>query len=204
MQTSPLYYLEILPEPDWMEIEPVFAEEQWLSKGMKNQILCPECKCVNRTRYPASFDIVLEKEPQGQTGILVELTNVTIWRKDFIDSFLEYLSSHILGKCYLPDGQVIEEYVTCYSNQYVVARGGKNSSYRICSLCGTIISNVKPGPSYILERYIYDKNICQDALCGLFICEDVLFPYDPDKWMSIVPGCISVRKEPVDGQVLPK
>jgi hypothetical protein len=100
----------------------------------------------------------------------------------------------------LPDGTVVEDYVTCYSPQYVIVRGGKHSCYKICPRCQTINSQIKSGPHYILSKYIRKEILYQDAACNFYALEDISKYSLNDFYVSLEAMC--VRDNPADGQIL--
>lgn len=202
MRPKLLYYIDVGVGLECLQPEPVFADADWLEHVLGSR-LCPNCRCVNRSTYPEPLNVTLANPPEAQTAALVELTNVMIWRKDFIVEKLGLRRDFVFGECSLPDGTVIEDYVTCYRQNYIVARGGQNSKYRICSKCGVVISEVRTGLEYILERYLSDSSVFQDALCRFFLAPEVAFPHNYKHWEDVTLKAINIREEPNDGLTLP-
>jgi len=187
-----------------MKPELVFPDEEWLQQGAG---ICPRCNYIDRSRYPRPVDVVLADRPEGQTAALIETSGITIWRRDFVKIIEKHLDGFVLGKCLLADDTVLDDYVTCYGAKYIVVRGNRQSRYRICSACGTVASEVRPGPEYVLARDLTDAKVYQNAQCRFFLAEEVAWAYDFDNWgndtafVALKP--ISVRETPADGQHLP-
>lgn len=202
MKPELLYYVDVGVGLEFLQPEPVLADSTWMGQALGRE-LCPNCRCVNRVAYPQPLNVTLAKPPEGQTAALVESTNVVIWRKDFIAEKMGCRRDFIFGKCSLAGGSCIEDYVTCYRRDYIIVRGGHTSKYRMCPECGTVISDVRTGAEYILERYIGNNDVFQDALCKLYMAADIAFPHDYKRWNDVTLTAINVRKEPADGKVLP-
>lgn len=162
--------------------ELVFPDETWRRRCPQNG-LCPTCGHVDRRRYPAPFDIVLQQAPEGQPCPRVEGTGVTIWRREVVEMVAEHLRDLAFGRCFLADGSELSRYVTCYSRDCVVIRGNRYSRYQTCPDCGTIVSHVKPGPQYLLRGDVGEGKVCQDAFCRLILPEAVVLSQpDLDGW----------------------
>jgi hypothetical protein len=197
-----LYYFDVGQMLDCMKPAPVFPDEDWL-QDVSGKRICSECKCILRNKYPEPLHVVLRTEPEGQTSFQLETTNIIIWRRDFIEYILKYLPDFILGDCFLPDGSILKDYVTCYASKCIVVRGGKQSTYHICSSCGAIFSDVEPGPKYVLKNQLSEAKIYQDAYGHLFIMGDIVWNFDFLHWEDVSRQGLSVRELPADGQILP-
>jgi hypothetical protein len=191
-------YLDFLNQP-----EPVFPDENWLSNTLGAGV-CPRCKCIDRKRYPAPVDIVLEKAPENQTLAMIETTNITVWRKAFVEKLLQHQSGFAVGKCLTSTGKVIDDYVTCYMKKFITIRSNKQSLYQICPACGAIISNIEPGPKYVLEKEINGSRIYQDALCRFYVTEEIVDNFSLREMQGDFSfDAISIRQSPADGKRLP-
>ena len=108
-----------------------------------------------------------------------------------------------IGKCHLPNGQIIEEYVTCYTNTYIIERGDARSQYEICDTCGSITPIGWRGRQYTLRSYLTDAVVYEDAFNNLYIDEELALQLDFSPWPDADLETIEVREEPMDGQKLP-
>lgn len=188
--------------PSLVEPDPLFPDEAWLRDAQGDQ-LCAACSCLDRTQYPRPLDVVLSSEPQEQVLDRIETTQITIFRRDFIDALSNHLTGFVLGGCLLSDGSLIEGYCTCYSPSYVLLRGNRQSRYAICPECGAIISELGNSPKYVLERDITESLIYQDVRCQLLLADQVIEGLDTDEWLDFYVDGVSVRESPADGQTLP-
>jgi len=193
-----LYYAKI--GINWDDIDPqiVYPDMSWLS-NVNSSGICPLCKCINRQRYPAPADVMIERSPnEDQTSVLIETTNITIWKKDFVEKLSLYRDGFAIGKCFTSDGRILDDYVTCYLRKCITIRGNKQSRYQLCQSCGAIISNVEPGPKYVLEKELDGSRIYQDALCRFYVTEDVVDDFDePQEDLAF--NAVSVRNTPAEG-----
>jgi hypothetical protein len=193
-----LYFVDIGIYIDFIEQpRPLFPDERWLSKATGREI-CPRCKCVDRSHHPAPVEIILENKPDDEMGGLVETTGITVWNKKFIEKLARFQPRLAVGRCSLRGGKIIDEYVTCYTKRCITIRGNKQSKYQICPQCGTIISNVEPGPKYVLEKDLDDSDLYQDAFCHFYVTEKVVDNFR-DYSQNISFKAISVRQNPADG-----
>ena len=187
--------------------ELVYPDKNWLSQAKKD-IICSRCKFINRKYYPQPFEVVLSNTPEENLLCTVlEDTGITIWRRDFLETISEYLTNFIMARCLLSEGSVLDDYASCYSSHYIVVRGNRQSRYHVCPDCGTITYRVRPGPEYILKRYLTGGKVYQDAWGNFFFTEDIAWRINLDKWdvneQNVYIEAISVRENPADGQILP-
>ena len=194
-------YLEEFFQPD-----AVYPNDEWLKEAINN-ILCPECLSIKRDCFPLPIDIILanrpNEDPEDQPIVNIETTGITIILQSVLEIMKDHLSHFVLGKCFLADGSVLDKYATCYSKKYVVIRGSQYSNYDICPLCGTIKSNVRPGPEYILTRDMSEEKIYQDAVGNLYLTEEIAWNLNLSIWEGIGKKPIAIRETPADGQKLP-
>lgn len=195
-----LVRLDVAYSPAVLEPAPLFPDEAWADR---NEVLCPTCKSVRRSRYPTPCDVVLSEPPEDQAMALVESTRVTIFRKDLLDLLRPHLSLYTFGVCLLSDGSLIDAYATCYRRDYIILRGGRYSSYAICPACGALFSNLGNGPEYVLASQLREGLIQQDVYCRLYLSEDLAAMIDIDPWVDLCLTAIPVRDEPMDGKTLP-
>lgn len=205
-----LYKATLITFPEGDPPELVFPEEGWL-RANGGGILCSICHHINRVKYPAPLDVMLDSPPEdGLPCAPVETTGITVWRRSFLGRLTPFLTNFVIGNCQLKDGQVIEDYVTCYSRKSVVLQGGPKSRYQICPQCKTVTSAVAPGPQYILAASLNDSAVYQDGAGNLYLTDRAAKAFDYQTWEveefcyshAISFETVAVRDEPADGQIL--
>ena len=194
-------YLEEFFEPTKL-----FPDVDWLNEA-KGDILCSHCLCINRSCFPTPLHAVLKEppneDPEEPIQARIETTGITIFRYDILDRMKDYLADFVLGDCYIRGGKKLDNYATCYQPRYITIRGNRHSRYRICSKCGTIISNVRPGPEYILSRELDGAELYQDSVGNIYLTDDVAGNFGFSAWEGVGMVSISIRETPADGQILP-
>jgi hypothetical protein len=103
----------------------------------------------------------------------------------------------------LSDGQVLDDYVTLYSRQYILIRGNKQSKYVVCSECGTVRPHGWHGRQYVLRSYLTESRVYQSPFNELCIDEELALKIDFSSWPDVDLETIEIRDEPMDGQELP-
>jgi len=182
--------------------DPIHATKQW-RKQARGGILCPECTSIRRSQFPTPVDIVLRERPEQTICEPIWWTGVSIFHRDFIEQIRKHMGRFTFGKCFLEDGTVVEEYVTCYSRDYIVIRGTAESEYGICSTCGTTTS-MGHFPHCIPEFYLKYGPIYQDGSGNMLIDEALFCEMELSPWRGLFEfDRIPVRPEPLDGQHLP-
>jgi len=183
-------------------VENVLPHQEWLQEALGDSI-CPQCKCLIISCYPKPFTPMVENAPEEQTSAWIEDIFITLWRRDFIEHISECLKGFIIGDCFSPDGNIVEDFVACYNARPIIIRGNRQSQYTICPGCGSITSQVKPGPQYVLQKYLTDAKIYQDTYGRFYFTEEVAFNLDFNQWDDISLEAIIVRDSPVNGAKLP-
>ena len=181
--------------------DPIHTLPAWGEKAV-GKIMCPICKSIKRSWYPKPIDIVLQDNPDHRLCGGVCWIGVKIFHKDFINQILPYLNAFVCGKTLGPDGKVIDEYVTCYTNKRIVVRGGKGSEYNTCDECGTWSKGFVE-PQYVLRDYLTDARIYQDRHSSLIIDEKLANELDFSPWPDADLEPIAIVDEPLDKQHLP-
>jgi len=128
---------------------------------------------------------------------------IRTFHRDFIDQIRDHLADFALGRCFDPQGNLIEEYVTCYSRDYFVTRGNKKSQYRTCPSCDTTYNDGWEGRQYVLRSYLTDAQVYMDVFCSMFLDEDLALQLDFSAWPDLELDPIAIRDKPIDGQQLP-
>lgn len=181
--------------------ESVHTTREWLQKAY-GTILCPECNSISQSQFPRQIDIVLSKHPDHRITGGVWWTSVRTFHRDFINQICEHISDFVTGKCFDRDGMLIEEYVTCYSKNYIVVRGRAGSNYGICAQCNTVNSQGN-APHYIPRFYLTDSRIYMDSSCDMYLDEELSLELDFSSWPDAELDVIPVRDELADGVHLP-
>ncbi|MHC4621014.1 MAG: hypothetical protein ACYTEQ_24980 [Planctomycetota bacterium] len=156
--------------------------------------LCPKCNFIDRLLYPKPVDRAYQP----------------LWLRLLASpSGMPFMTGFIIGRCLRPGGAVLQDYVTCYSLKYLVLRGNRQSRYSICRRCGTITSQVKPGPQYVLARQLSEAKVYQDAQCRFLLTEEPAACFDFKDWeldensrYCMWLEVISIREDPADGRHL--
>ena len=176
-----VFLLETEPNPEMMETERLFPDSSWFSADA-HEGFCPECLCVKRDLYPIPLNIVLSDVPDGRVSVPVERMNFYVWRADFLEFVGDYLNDFAVGKCYLSDGSLLADYVTCYHRCYTTIRGNQHSRYKICGLCGTAVTEYLSGPEHVAADNIPSGPIFQDEKCRFLVKQSVLEKLDFRKY----------------------
>jgi len=182
--------------------DPVHATISWRTNAEKN-ILCLACKKIRPSWYPRPIDVVLKDVSSHIIMGGVWWVGINIFHTKFIEIIKEYLTDNVLGKCHNTKGNIIDEYLTCYSNKIIVVRGDKKRKYRVCPECGSILSHAPRRKKYILNTYLSDARIYQDGISYMYIDEELAMNIDFSPWPDAELEPIEVRDEPLDGQHLP-
>jgi hypothetical protein len=178
--------------------EPVNAAGEWL-RDAKNEILCPECRKIKDGWYPNPINIVLFEPPTRRIAGGVWGTGLSIFNVDFIQQIKPYLDGFVIGKCFGPDGRLLQEYVTCYSRHWILQRGDKQSEYWICKACEVIYQSGWSGPQYTLRGYLTDARIYMSSGGRMYIDDKIASKLDFSPWPDVVLKRIKVCDKPQDG-----
>ena len=157
------------------------------------------CNKLERNLFPKSIDAVIKKVPMQRlvcSGIFDSMAN--IYHVDFISQIRPHMEGFVFGKCFLPDGTVVKDYVTCYSKDFVVIRGSIGSSYIECAECGNIVGHPAKEPRYVLRRYLKERKVYQDAIMSLYLDEDLAMKLDFSPWVKTELEPIPICDKPVD------
>ena len=181
--------------------DPIHATKRWRDEE-RPRLVCPQCESIRRDLYPAPLNVELKRWPSLRLCDHVVLAGMDIFHLDFISQIREHLTNFVLGKCFGPDGRLIEEYVTCYTRTRIVVRGAKGSEYRICNTCGAIPSGYME-PRHVLSSYLYGASVYQDYHTALLVDEAIIQSLDFSKWPDAELQKTEIREEPLDEQNLP-
>jgi hypothetical protein len=181
--------------------DPIHATKRWRDEE-RPHLTCPQCERIRRDLYPLPLNVELKKWPNYRLCDYVWLGGMYIFHHAFMNHILEHLGSFVLGKCFGPDGRLIDEYVTCYTKARIVVRGAEGSKYRICNTCGAIPSGYIE-PRHVLNSYLYGAKVYQDYHTALLVDEAIIEDLDFSKWPDAELKKVEIREEPLDEQNLP-
>ena len=167
----------------------------------KENYYCKKDTCyrLDRFRFPEPIDVVITGlPPKKYLREGVSNSRADIYHIDFINQIRLYMDGFVFGKCFLPDGTVVKDYVTCYSKDFIVIRGAIGSSYIECAECGNIVGHPAKEPRYVLRRYLKERKVYQDAIMSLYLDEDLAMKLDFSPWVKTELEPIPICDKPVD------
>jgi hypothetical protein len=182
--------------------DPIHSTGEWRRKAY-GSILCKECHLLNRNIFPEPIDVTLNERPQFRITGGVWWTGVRIFHKSFLEQIKEKIEDFVIGRCFDKDGNLITDFVTCYSKDYIVIRGQKGSKYEICNECNTISPIPGINPHYIPRFYLTNSLIYMDSDCSMYIEENLAKKINFTPWTDLEFETIPIIDKPVDGQILP-
>lgn len=182
--------------------EPVHATREWL-REQKGRIICRECNLINPLWYPRPIDVMLQRRPPGKITGGIWWTAVDVFHIGFVAQIHDHLTEFVFGKCYDAKGSLIEDYVTCYTNQHIMQRGAPDTLYRTCNTCGTTWPSGYVGPQYILRHTLTGAKVYQNCSSRMYLDEALCYQLDFSPWPDVDLEPIEIRDEPLDGKVLP-
>lgn len=183
------------------EPSPINTPPAWRQQAY-GTILCEKCHCIDRSNFPKPIDVILTGKPERRIEGGIWWTGINIFSVQFIDMIRKHLSRFVTGKCFDTAGNVIADYVTCYSKDYFVVRGNKESRYKSCDKCNTMRPIGWHGPQYVLNECLTDELVYMDADSSIFLDKRLVTELDLSKWADMELKPIAVRDKPTDGQVL--
>lgn len=165
---------------------------------------CPWCRNIDRSRYPAPVDVGILEIPERITCGIVYPFGAYVFCASLVERLHEDLvaSGFVFGKCLDSDGDVIEDYVTCYPKDYIVLRGNAATKYYICEECGAVDSTVHGFP-YVLRRQLTDATIYQRTSGRVYVADEIAMDVDWGQWPDLELRLTRILDKPIDGQRLP-
>lgn len=174
---------------------------EWLSTTW-NEIRCQKCNGIGKSWHPRPIDVILAEHPGHKVCCFACNANFRIFHVDYIEQIRPYIFSYVIGNCLLPNGKIIKEYVTCYTDKRILIRGEKKTRYGKCQVCGGL-SCIPIGAKYTLRSYLTDAKIYQDYFSTHYIDEDLAMDIDFSPWPDAELEPIEIHDEPLDGHYLP-
>lgn len=181
--------------------DPIHSTKEWKSQAV-GKIICPECNSIDRIWYPKPINVQLRFRPSFRVNDHIWFYGIEIFHRNFVEIIDEYLNSFVIGKCFDATGKEIKEYLTIYTNKWIVIRGEQGSDYRICNRCASI-SRGFVGKYYTLKDYVNEGHVFQDRYSCLYIDEVVKDKLDLSPWPDAVLEPVPVLEDPLDDQHLP-
>lgn len=173
-----LFELATQPNPEICPYEPLDINSAWLEADQGKNV-CPECLTIKHDHYPLPMDVAVADEPDGRVSVPLQKTNITIWRRDFLELIWEFMPDFVLGRCLLPDGSEDSLYCTCYSNKIITVQGNQFSRYEQCPACGIKVTKVISGFKWISKSQLKgDLMVYQDEKGSLYVTEGVIRSID--------------------------
>ena len=107
--------------------DPIFVTTEWRRNSV-GTIFCTECNRINAGVFPKPIDIVLTEPLEHMIGNTPSNAGaIDFFHIDFVAQIKDRLKDFVFGKCFLPDGTLIENYVTLYCKHWIFQRGNKQS-----------------------------------------------------------------------------
>ena len=178
--------------------EPIHATKEWLKN---NQGYCHKCESIISNMFPEPIDVSIKHDPKDRFYSWIWFTGISIYHIDFIAQIKPYLNNFVFGKCFDSAGDLIKNYVTCYTDKTIFVRGSKNNVF-ICDKCGCIKGS-RSEPYYILDYCLYDSYIFQNSVTRMYLTEEVVNSIDMARWPDFDIEKISIVDTPLDGVHLP-
>jgi hypothetical protein len=181
----------------------VHADESWV-QSVLGSALCPECRCIDRGRFPAPVEVRLRELPAPPpTEGLAFKTGITVVKRTLIDRLGSLIGGFAIGPCRWSDGSLIADYVTMYGPRYIVVRGDRRSQYWVCQRCGSISSQTFECDPYVLRGTLTGEAVYQNARCGIFVSPAAVEGIDWAEFPDVELTNIGIRERAIDGQRLP-
>ena len=140
------------------------------------------------------------RRPKQEKSNSYSAVILSIFHVDFIEQIKAYLGGFVLGKCLKLDGSSVRQYITCYTNSWILQRGDEQSKYWACKTCGIISQSGWSGPQYILRGQLGDCHVYMSAGGRMYIDDSLASELDFSPWPDTLLERIAVRDEPQDGQ----
>jgi len=145
------------------------------------------------------MDAYIQEEPLGiSSGDVYILCLGVMKRRLFHELGMDSLGFAV-GYCFGPDGQVISDYLTWYSRNYITLRGEAGSSYRQCAMCGFLFSLGAEGELYLLRQEFADRPVLQDEIGDAYVIPALADTIDWRNYPDITLFRFPIRDAPLDG-----
>lgn len=185
------------------------ANVEWL-RSAEGVLYCQYCRALNRKLFPNPINVALRTDGAKDWSIGVPFrADLPIYSRELIAQLgIDRLSQDFcFGQCICDTGQVINEIVTMYSPQYVLLRGDRNTTIKVCGTCGEIwtdLVKVFPGrPAYVMRHQLGESGVFQGRGAKLFVTRKLIDRVEWSRFPDVTVRCIDVRITPLDGRELP-
>ncbi len=183
--------------------DPVPPCRKWYG-SILGSLICEKCKKI---QYPqdAGFITILGLNPPPGNRIegLLSWIGISIYHVDFIAQIEPLIRNYgyCMGECTDPQGDTVPDYVSCYTDKYVVQRGNEKTKYSICPECGSVKqAEWWHGRQYLLKSDIQDRKILLNASGSMYIADDLHKNLDYSRWRDATFEKILILDEPEDGR----
>ena len=169
-------------------------------KNLSKKRDCSECMYVHPDERNSGLDLVVRKRPKKVALNYIYPPSACFVNVEFLSLFSDEINELFnLGKVYLGDGTLLEDYVSFTGKKRTLVRGSEKSFYRICSECNRIRYHADY-PWYILESSIPETSITEGwPKQGFVINQELRGRIDKSKWKGIYISKLPVLEEPKDG-----
>ena len=182
-------------------------DTNWLRNEFNPQHWCSDCKSIKPNSKFIPFDVYLDEKPDKSALNSVFLPGIGMGRWEFLELFRDEVHKYLrLGKVYLGDGRLSEDFVTFTADRLLPIRGSKKSSYYgKCPVCKAKGYSAWY-PFYVTRASLFDRPIFVPwGDDGLVLTEELMARVDKRKWKGISVFKLPVIDEPRDGvDELPK
>ena len=181
------------------------TEERWI-REQRGGVLCWGCMKRRPELFPAPVDIPIRELERGTSYSSVCYGGVGVIHVRFLEVLrrLEpHMPEHVLGKClWWKDGSVLEDYRSIYLRRTIMDRGGKDTEYHVCKVCGGITSTVWNSP-YVLRSDLGDSGVYQDRVDCLYLHQEVARRLPWREFVDLEPFRIPILDEPLPDDPFP-
>lgn len=181
----------------------VSATKEWCKEN-SGIIFCSLCHRIRSDWYPKPIDVVFNSDLGHRLNGFVAGICLEIFHVKFIHQIRKHLlTNFVLGKCFDQGGNVINDYITCYSTNPIFDRKSKAENYRSCKLCGQIWQDKGGGYPYFLRGYLSEARVYMDTISTMYLDEDLAMEVDFSLWPDAELKPVRIEDEPPDGFHLP-
>lgn len=180
--------------------EQCHADSAWLQRALGRE-LCPDCKSIKSEWHPRELHVRLDHRPRRAATLGLWWTGVDIFRRDLIEILEPFLEGYVIGPCEDEEGDLIKNYVTCYTNRPIIIRGDKYCEYNYCESCGACWIG-RTRNNFALKRDVVGRAVYQDRGGTLYLNHEAAALVQANvKGVRLWP--ISIIRRPLDGRRLP-
>lgn len=204
----------------WSRItDAIVGDLQW-KRRVVGSVFCSNCKGILAGVYPQPIDVYLSSPPKGIGGP-VWIAGVSVFRREFIELVRPHLKDRVFGRCFHqdtsrmpaeidpaepqihPEPTLIQQYIVCYGSNELFVRGGPDTEYESCPVCGRIQRTDPPNDFSIVRNDLDANVIYQDKIGTMYLHENLVAQLDLSLFKDLRLRAVPVLDRPLDGQRLP-